>query len=172
MRPTSRIPISLPALLIALTASGCGRGWEADTHPASGRISVNGQAPAGALVQLHPVGPAPDERNSRPWGLVAEDGTFALSTYEAGDGAPAGEYAVTVTWPDDPTVPSMTDRLGFRYADPGRSSWKVTIDEGENALPTIELTDSAIAPPGPKPGRASGPEMLGVADATSRHPLP
>lgn len=160
----------LPVVLACAAASGCGEGWEADTYPASGQVSVNGRPAAGSLVQLHSVGKGPDERNSRPWGLVKDDGTFTLSTYEAGDGAPAGDYVVTITWPDDPSVPSMADRLGFRYAQPGQSPWKVTIREGENTLPPIEIVDAKIDAAGP-PKTADpvrGPEMLGITETARK----
>ncbi|MFO0951873.1 MAG: hypothetical protein U0835_12120 [Isosphaeraceae bacterium] len=39
-----------------------------------------------------------DAAASRPSGKVSEDGTFQLTTYEAGDGAPAGEYTATLQW--------------------------------------------------------------------------
>lgn len=167
-RPSGLILIVLAAPLTL----GCGQDWKADTHPASGRVSIDGQAAAGVLVQLHPVGNGPDERNSRPWALVQGDGTFTLSTYQSGDGAPAGEYAVTLTWPDDPSVPSMTDRLGSRYAEPARSPWKVAIREGENTLEPIEIPGPPPVAKRPKgPSRPpTGPEMLGITgpDANGR----
>lgn len=163
MRALHRL-IMLPVVLACLAVPGCGGGWEADTHPASGRVSVNGQPAAGSLVQLHSVGGQPDERNSRPWGLVKDDGTFALSTYQTGDGAPVGEYAVTLTWPEDPSVPSMTDRLGFRYSQPAQSRWKVSIREGGNALEPIEIADAQLDAKRSKGLSKSlaGPEMLGI----------
>ncbi|RUL83183.1 hypothetical protein [Tautonia sociabilis] len=132
-------------VLFAISAfAGCGESWEAETYPASGRLTINGDPAEGALVQLHAIGEPPDERNSRPWGKVRSDGTYTLSTYRNEDGAPAGEYALTITWPPDSSVPSLDDRLGFTYSDPGRSKWKVTIEEGENELPPITLTEPTL----------------------------
>ena len=34
-----------------------------------------------------------------PTGQVESDGSYTLTTYLKGDGAPAGEYAVTIYWP-------------------------------------------------------------------------
>ena len=128
------------ACLACCLASGCGESWQADTHPASGRISINGKPPAGALVQLVPAeGIKPDERNSRPWGLVKGDGTFILSTYDGKPGVPVGEYRLTITWPPDASRPSMMDRLKSRYARPEQSPRKVTIKPGDNVLPPIDL---------------------------------
>lgn len=131
---------AVAACLPLLALAGCRESWQADTYPASGRVAINGEPPGGALVQLVPAGGTTDERNSRPWGLVKEDGTFVLSTYNGEPGAPAGDYVVTMTWPPDASRPSMADRLKSRYARPERSPWRVTITQGENVLPLIEAT--------------------------------
>jgi hypothetical protein len=154
---------AVAGLVACLTCLGCSDNWQAETHPASGRVSINGEPPTGALVQLYPVGEKVDVRNSRPWGKVGDDGAFSLSTYETADGAPAGEYSFTIVWPVDPSVPAPTDRLQFKYSQPERSKWPVTIQAGENVLPLVEITGAKVlsknqasaprqAPPGPAIG--------------------
>lgn len=150
------------ALLVSVAtlplAAGCGgEDWQAETYPATGRITINGQAPAGALVQLSPIGQKVDERDSRPWGKVQPDGTYTLSTYETGTGAPVGTYAVTVTWPVETNSAFPPDRLGNRYSSAERSEWKATIQEGENELPPIAITGATINDGGRGPG---GPPMM------------
>ncbi len=149
------------ALTLAPAASvlvGCGESWQAATYPASGRVSINGKAPVGALVQLIPTGQKVDPRNSRPWGLVGEDGTFTLATYAGETGAPAGDYAFTITWPPDASRPSMVDRLKSKYTRPDQSKWKMTIKEGNNVLPPVEMTNVDVdmkvdsGPPAPLAG--------------------
>lgn len=143
---------------------GCGENWQAETYPAHGRITINGEAPHGAVVELHTTGEAVDVRNSRPWAIVQADGTYSLSTYESGDGAPAGQYAVVIRWPPDVSQPSLADRLGGAFAQPERSRWNVTVSEGDNELPPIEITGAKLrskeqansprlAPPGPAMGK-------------------
>lgn len=154
----------ISALSFAL--AGCGKEeWQAETYPASGQITINGESPEGAVVTLYPVGEKIDTRGSNPWGIVQQDGTYLLSTYEQGDGAPVGKYAVTVRWPRDVTEMSaaMTDRLGGIYATKDRSQWEVTITDGENVLSPIEIEGVKVqskeeaspprhAPPGPLMG--------------------
>lgn len=82
----------------------------------------------------------------RPSGRAGPDGSFTLTSYEEGDGAPAGEYKVTVEWPsedpndpsdpDDPEgqIPRGPDWLQGRYADPATTSLTATIREGDNLL--------------------------------------
>jgi hypothetical protein len=131
--------------LMILLCVGCGgEDWQAQTHPAFGMISINGQSPAGAIVELHATGEQSDVRNSRPWAVVREDGSYSLTTYQTDDGAPAGDYAVVVRWPPDVSRPSLADRLSGAYADPQKSRWKVTVAEGDNELPVIEITEARV----------------------------
>ena len=151
--------IGLVAACLVL-AGGCGgEDWQAETFPASGRITVNGQPPAGAVVTLHPLTDKVDQRGSNPWGIVQEDGTFPLSTYAQGDGAPAGEYAVTVRWPQDVTdmAAALSDRLGGAYAQRDNSPWRVTITEGDNQLPPIEIEGARL-----QPAQAAAPQPTGA----------
>lgn len=131
------------AFAACLACAGCGENWQVDTYPASGRISINGKPPAGALVELFPTTKT-DQRNSRPWGLVKDDGTFILSTYDGEPGVPAGDYQLTLRWPPDASKPSMIDKLKSRYSSPEKSQWKITIKEGENVLPPVELNGVAV----------------------------
>ena len=156
--------IFILAVASGLACTGCGEDWQAQTYPAHGRITINGEPPAGAVVELRSTGEQPDVRNSRPWGIVQQDGTYTLSTYEQGDGAPAGDYKVVVRWPPDVSQPSLADRLSGAYASSEKSQWSVSITEGENQLPPIEIEGANVrskelataprqAPPGPGMGK-------------------
>lgn len=126
-----------------LLLSGCGSApdWQVKTHPAHGTITINNSPPAGAVVELRKLGQEkPDARNSRPWAVVEDDGAFHLGTYAKGDGAPAGDYAITVRWPPVNTQFTTEDKLNGAYSKPEVSQWKVTIKEGDNALPPIAIT--------------------------------
>lgn len=139
----------LTSLTLALAGCG-GEAWQAETHPASGRVSVNGEPPVGALVHLYPAAESVDKRNSRPWGKVQEDGTFTLSTYKPADGAPVGEYIFTIVWPDEPLKPTLFDRLGHKYAKPEQSQWRLVVEEGENEFPPIEMQRVKVTMEPPK----------------------
>lgn len=124
---------------------GCGgEEWHAQTWPTTGSIMINGAAPEGAVIELRSSGQAPDTRDSRPWGVVDAQGKFMLTTYENGDGAPAGDYKVTVKWPPTVDRPSLVDRLDGAYSDPSRSPFSVSIDEGENTIEEIRITGAKI----------------------------
>lgn len=138
------------ALLVTLLSllSGCGgEDWHAETVPVTGSVTINGQIPAGAMIKLHPTGEKLDKRGSRPAAIVGEDGTFALQTYEHGDGAPAGEYIFTIIWPQEPKLGGLSpDRLNYRYASPKTSQeFIVHIDADTTTLGPIEITGAEIA---------------------------
>jgi hypothetical protein len=137
------------ALLVAFViasaslSAGCGK---ADTNclpvfPVKGQVQFEGRATPGALVVLHPA--RVDSQTPRPRGKVDKDGAFALSTYSANDGAPTGDYTVTVEWQG--LVGSGEDvRLGPsllppKYSNPRTSDLRARVVEGSNQLPPIQL---------------------------------
>jgi hypothetical protein len=64
-------------------------------YAVTGTVMFEGHPAEGATVVLHPV-----DRSItiRPRGVVDADGSFELTTYLPGDGAPVGEYKVTIDW--------------------------------------------------------------------------
>ncbi|QDU61968.1 hypothetical protein Pan216_28340 [Planctomycetes bacterium Pan216] len=160
--------LATASLVVAITCGGCGGpSWMAATHPVEGVLKVNGEPAAGAVVTIYPTGEKVDERNTKPWGIVDESGKFQLQSYKPGDGAPAGEYDVTIQWPWDVHVLSlsMTDRLGGKFQKPQQSQWRITVSEGTNQLDPIEIEGAKvemtppsknakkrIGPPGPRMG--------------------
>src|SRR5437660_12226619 len=105
------------ALLPALCCLSCSGGSER-LNPVQGKMLYKNQPMSGALVTFHPKG-TDDVNTIRPTGLVKEDGTFTLTTGPK-DGAPAGEYVVTVIWSEvsskskkgfSTEMPATQDRL-------------------------------------------------------------
>ena len=141
---TSRLRL---ALLLSLAALGCSNDeqWHAATQPVQGEISINGEIPSGAIVTLYPASEAVDIRESKPWGVVGDDGTYKLRTYNKGDGAPLGEYDVTFVWRENPSVPGSPDLLAGAYDEPAESQWKFTVESGQTQLPPIELTGAKVS---------------------------
>jgi hypothetical protein len=136
------------AAALALSV-GCGRhASHVPLIPAASKLSYHGKPLAGALVVLVPLHPAAGTAALRPSALTGADGTFRLSTYAAADGAPAGEYAVTVVYrvpPSGGTADAHTlalstapDSFGGRYADPKTSRLRLKIDAGLD-LPALDL---------------------------------
>ena len=124
---------------------GCGESNNrVAVYPVRGKVIYRGEPAAGAKVVLYAVEPR-DSNTPIPEGEVQEDGAFRLTSYEEGDGAPAGRYKATVVW-NEPIPPGMhaesfspRDRLGGRYSDPNRSGLTATVTEGNNVLEPFEL---------------------------------
>ena len=128
--------------LAALLPCSCDGGRK-PAFPVHGKVLRQGKPAKGALVIFHPLDD-PDPQAIKPNARVEGDGSFQLSTYKAGDGAPAGEYAVTFFWPKPPASPvdhpyMGPDLLEDRYRDPKTSPWRVTIQERVNELPPFDL---------------------------------
>jgi hypothetical protein len=128
------------AACAGLALPGCGtKGPE--LQPVKGTVLVNKKAAEHATVVLHPLNSAAADL-PKPRGRVNADGSFTLTTLSAGDGAPAGEYRVTVEqWlagarPDDPPA----NRLPAKYARPETSGLTASIAPGTTELKVIEIT--------------------------------
>jgi hypothetical protein len=138
---TGRAAVGAGTLLI-LVLGGCG--WmhrdRPTTYPVRGSLFVQGRPAAGATVLLTAMG---DPKLARlcPHALVEADGSFRLTTFTTGDGAPAGIYALTLTWPAPPRPGQEEgpDRLRGRYADPRKPVRQVAIAAGDNALEPLQL---------------------------------
>jgi hypothetical protein len=105
------------------------------TVPVRGKVLFEGKPAAGAQVVLQSLAKVP--RAPRADALTGADGSFVLSTYTAEDGAPAGEYAVTIVWRkplyDEAGKPGK-NLLPERYAKKETSELKVTIKAGQDDL--------------------------------------
>lgn len=130
---------------LALLAASCGDGGPT-LYPVSGKVLFNGQPVEGATVVFVPVG-SDDATALKPSGAVQTDGSFTLSTYPHGDGAPAGDYVVLVTWypPDarqrvEEEEEAPTPKLPARYSDAQQSPLKATVRDGPTELEPFQLT--------------------------------
>jgi hypothetical protein len=105
--------------------------------PVHGKLHFEGAPTPNAVVTFYLINPD-TKRFIRAGDAMAEaDGTFTLSTYTANDGAPAGEYAVTVVW-WNPLVDAEgkpgPNLLPERYARPETTPLKATVKGGTNEV--------------------------------------
>jgi hypothetical protein len=133
-------PRRLPAAALALLLlPACGGKQEGPPqYPVRGQVFVGGKPAEKADVYFHPLN-NPDPRAPRPHGRVDASGAFRAGTRRSDDGAPAGEYAVTVIWAPAEDVESPPDLLKGRYADPRTSKLRVRVSEGDNDLGRFDL---------------------------------
>jgi hypothetical protein len=138
-----RLSLMLALLILEFGCSAKQNGDRPKVHPVSGKILVAGKPAVGAQVVLFEKDQ--NGKNAyRPRGTVGADGVFHLTTFTTNDGAPDGEYALTVTWPSPPLKgqgedEEGPDRLAKRYADYRRPAAQIKITGETNELATIEL---------------------------------
>jgi hypothetical protein len=141
MKQTRSLILTAVALL-AVGVTSCGKAdGRKPTFPVTGKVLLPDGKPAEhASVVLHPVG-EDGQDVPKPRGKVAADGSFSLTTYDAADGAPAGEYRVTVElWRTTGRGDEgPTNRLKPRYANPESSGLTATINPGPTELKPIAL---------------------------------
>lgn len=145
--------LALGALLCAL---GCSDASKPQAIPAGGKVVVKGMkvVPVGALVVFHPKDPGFEKiMSGKPFGKVEKDGTFKLTSFETGDGAPAAEYGVTIVWnapaggenkpqfsmSSEGGGASGPDRLGGRYGKPTQPLLTAKVEKGAPNQFTFEL---------------------------------
>jgi hypothetical protein len=135
--------LALAATLI-LGVCGCNGDSSPVMNPVHGRVLFNGRPTANAQVTFHPIndnGP----KVIRPVGRVDEQGNFTLTSFKDSDGAPAGEYQVTVVWflarparaGSDETT--SANYLPEKYSRAETSKLKATVAPGTNDIPAFEL---------------------------------
>ena len=145
LSPTVRL---LFAALLLAVAAGCSK----KGYKVTGKVLVNGQPAAGAMVVLSPAG-NPQTMDKKPLAMTKDDGSFSLNTFTDDDGVVAGDYLVTITWPAKPKAAggqmslgggederaSALDQLRGKYSDPKASGLKATVKAEATELPPFDL---------------------------------
>ncbi len=124
---------------VCLFSVGCGK-RTVKVYPVRGEVYFNGQPASGATIHFHPV-----DKGAYPpaYATVDDEGAYALTTFKSDDGAAAGDYIVTVNWPEERQDDGETifgkDRLGGLYGKPDVSKLTATVSPGENEIERFEL---------------------------------
>lgn len=89
---------SVGMLIVVALVTGCNfESPRLPVFPVTGKVTYKGQPADGAQVVLFPVNPD-IAAEIAPSARVQKDGSFAITAYDPGDGAPEGDYVVTVSW--------------------------------------------------------------------------
>lgn len=143
------------ALALNLTSlAGCSRGGRAAVYPAEGQVVLDGKPLAGAQVVFYPQG-TKDGETIPSRAQTDEQGRYRLSTYEKEDGAPEGQYDVTVVHyrarQDGSGFVPGPNALPTKYASPKTTDLHVTVSRDTTSLQPIVLQ----TPKDPKKTRRS-----------------
>jgi hypothetical protein len=144
MMSISKVGCCIAALFLAGNQAGCGK--VSPEHrpvvPVNGIVTFDGKPLPGALIVLHPknggstAAPAPRAQ-------VEKDGSFRFTTYQAGDGAPPGEYVATIAWyklvGQAGDVKAGPNVLPPKYSNPKNSPWQIRVAESPTRLSPMQL---------------------------------
>lgn len=139
-------------LVLIASHSGCSGSRTAPlpVYAVKGELFVGDKPAEAAVVAFHP-------RNRSEWasatsrGVVDRDGRFSLTTYAANDGAPEGEYVVTVYWPERALDPAgegndlPKDKLDRRFAKSADSKLRARIGPQPITFARVDLGDKAVS---------------------------
>lgn len=132
---------------MGLCLSACGGSPYGDhpPNPAAGQILVNGKPVKMANIVLFHDGDW-GTKTVVPSAWTDDEGRFKLSTYAAGDGAPAGDYKVIVEWfPHRKGKDDGADALGGKYANRTNTPLKAHIEKGPNELKfELEISQAQV----------------------------
>jgi hypothetical protein len=121
---------------------GCSRkSGEFELHSVTGQVVWAGKPLIGAEVTLHPIKATPTEILKA---TSEEEGRFTLKTNHTKEGAPEGEYAVTVhLWSVNrgkgETDSQIVNRLPVKYSNPQTTPFHISVRPGSNELKPFEL---------------------------------
>jgi hypothetical protein len=124
--------IRLPGLVLVIAMAGCSGGRVA---PVSGTVTLSdGQPAAGVTVCF-------SDRANRvsASGTCDERGRYRLTTFQPGDGAPPGDYDVTVhpPTPEDSSQAQKNTLFHVRYENPDTSGLQYTVAKGRNQIDIV-----------------------------------
>ena len=139
--PPPRRWLGAACITLAAACTGCSDG-RPEVHPVRGQVFVEKKPAARGTVTFHPVADTPEK--FRPTGQIDEQGNFKLTTFKEGDGAPAGDYRVTVVRylatrrsPNEDPVP--VNHLPPRYGQAETTELRATVGKGNNAIEPFRL---------------------------------
>lgn len=129
---------------IALTVGCNSEPDRKKTYPVSGVVLVDGQPAANLAIRANPAAGIDQQDPTISSAFTDNEGKFAFSTFETGDGIPEGEYQLTFEW-GEMNMFSMQyggpDKLKGRYKDPSKSTFTIKVGpDGPEDVGSFELT--------------------------------
>lgn len=139
-------------VIVLLFAVGCGGDdGKLEVHPTGGMLSLDGEPFGPTSIRLIPV----EEGGHSVVGKADELGMTTFTTYDIGDGAPAGDYVVVIgmemTAPPKP-FPAV-------YQDRAESPLKVTVSAGQENNLLLDMDSGVGGRMFEGPSFRSGPDM-------------
>ena len=143
MRRLSTLAIAISVLALS-TSCGKSHLHGKRCFPVKGQVLFNDSPVVGALIIFEPATKS-DPNWPSATGTTDEDGKFTLTTYHDKDGAPAGEYNVSISANGGgfKRMPlkkkAAPDLLKGRFSDPRTSNIHARVEEKTNNLEPFSL---------------------------------
>jgi hypothetical protein len=149
-RPGKLAVSSLVTVGIVLT--GCSNSSRPPTYPVTGTVTLQGKPVAGAVVTFVPTG----TEGAAASAITDSEGKYALTTWEAGDGARPGEYGVKVS------------KQELAAVDPAKMVQNLSIEEEQK----IYVESKKPAPPAKRliPSKFENEETSGLVHKVEQKP--
>jgi len=131
--------LCMAACTAVVFAAGCSGEKKIPTFPVTGKVLTADGGPVDrALIVLHLQ--SSNATAPKPRGTTNADGSFELSTFNTGDGAPEGRYQVSIErWLRKDPNESPVNHLPPNLASPTTSGIEVEVKAGPNALDPFKL---------------------------------
>lgn len=124
----------LAALVVVMLVMGCSDPYR--PHSTRGQVFFRGEPAWGAIVTFFPQ---EDTKSPPATATVGKDGTYRLSTKTTFDGAAAGKYLITITYPSPEKkldeINMGPDLLQGKYSDPKTTPLRAEV----KAIPENEI---------------------------------
>lgn len=144
------------ALLVLL--GGCGGSDHVKTVAVSGTLYVDGAPHGPAALVLYPVLKDAGDKRPSVTGQVSRDGKFTLMTYQSGDGAPPGEYQVSLA--QGGSEAGSTDPAKMLAGTAVTQIKPLTVTIPEEGTKTLEIRAESAGGGQPKASKPGG--LLGT----------
>jgi hypothetical protein len=149
-----RLALRGVVVLTLMSAIACGDARSfPKTYPITGRILVNGQPAQDCQIFLHRTSDENTSLPSTPQAVTNQKGEFHITSFHTNDGAPEGEYVVTIEWRERSGLMKKDfdgpDQLGGTYAKTektkGLKGFVVQVGKQPMELPPFQLEQSGDA---------------------------
>lgn len=139
-------------LLGAALLPGCAKqefqNLRQSTFPVRGQVTLDGKPVANATIVFKPVDASKFKWREQPQAKSDAEGRFTVFTYEANDGAPAGDYRVGIAilaaaedeGSDQVRHEKGAVKIPARYGDAATSGLTARVEAKPTELATFELT--------------------------------
>jgi len=143
MNRPGKLAVSI-LVTVGIVLTGCSNSSRPPTYPVTGTVTSQGKPVAGAAITFVPT----DQKGEAASAITDSQGKYALTTWQAGDGARPGEYRVKLSKQEQATV------------DPSKMVKNLSIEEEQK----IYVESKKPAPPAKRliPSKFENEETSGL----------